>query len=169
MVTGTRFIITGLGIQRKKSMKKFNLMILSLCFLLTGCKIDRKAEMPEHFTAIMRKNNYLVKNIITDYSENIDIEAAIIAMRDNYQIEYYKVSSEDKAIEMFNVNKEKFQRSKENSSLEKSTSIGNYSKYVLKVNSRYKVVSRIGDTLIYADVPESEEESTKKVLKELEY
>ena len=47
--------------------------------------------------------------------------------------------------------------------------MGNNSKYTLKTKDEYKVVSRIEDTVIYADVDEKYEDEVKEILKEMGY
>jgi len=47
--------------------------------------------------------------------------------------------------------------------------MGNNSKYTLKTNGEYKVVSRIEDTVIYVDVDEKYEDDVKEILKEIGY
>ena len=57
--------------------------------------------------------------------------------------------------------------SKGNATIESSKSIGNQSRYSLKANSKFKLISRIENTLIYVDAPDTYEKNIKEILKEL--
>jgi len=108
------------------------------------------------------------ENQFADYDY---IEKAYVALEEDYdyQIEFYKLDEEDDAIEFYETNKEIFEDSKGSSVVETKKSIGNNSKYTLKTNDEYKVVSRIENTVIYADVDEKYEDEVKEILKEMGY
>ena len=87
----------------------------------------------------------------------------------DYKIEFYKLAEEDNAISFYKTNKEIFENSKDSVSAEKSISLGNNSKYTLKTKDKYKVVSRIENTVIYVDVDAKYEDEVKEILKEIGY
>lgn len=150
-------------------MKKIILILFTILIMLTSCKINKEPITAEKFETKMKENGYIVENITSQYPQNDKLKAVLIAAKNNYQIEFYETKDEDYAVMGFNLNKEKFQLSKGNGTIETSSSIGNSSKYTLKANSKFKVVSRIKNTLIYLDVPSSNEEEVKEVLKELNH
>ena len=90
-------------------------------------------------------------------------------MKDGYQIEFYVTENKDYAVGSYNLNKEKIEKTKGNSMVETQKSIGNVSKYTLKSNSSYKVVSRVGETFIYLNVPGPKTEEVKEILNKLGY
>ena len=47
--------------------------------------------------------------------------------------------------------------------------MGNTSRYTLKANSKYKVISRIENTFIFINAPQEKSEEIDKILKELNY
>ena len=96
-------------------------------------------------------------------------KAVLIAKKDEYQIEFFVTENKDYAVGSYNLNKEKFEKTKGNNMIETQKSIGNVSKYTLKSNSTYKVVSRIGDTFIYVNAPGAKTEEINEVLKKLGY
>lgn len=104
--------------------------------------------------------------------EDIDyIEKAYIALEEDYdyQIEFYRLDDEDNAIEFYKTNKKIFEEAKGTSSAETSVNMGNNSKYTLTTNDEYKVVSRIENTVIYANVDDKYKDELKDLLKELGY
>ena len=56
-----------------------------------------------------------------------------------------------------------------NAMVETQKSMGNVSKYTLKSNSTYKVVSRVGETFIYINAPGAKTDEINEVLKKLGY
>lgn len=87
----------------------------------------------------------------------------------NYQIEFYELSDDTMAKSFFNQNKTKFENQKESASAETNVKGKNYSKYTLSTGNKYKVLSRIDNTVIYLDVYDSYEEEVKNILGELGY
>lgn len=86
-----------------------------------------------------------------------------------YQIEFYELSNSDYASSFYNNNKSIFEKSKSSSNVETSISSGNNSKYTLTTNRKYKVVSRIDNTIIYVNADEGFKTEIKDLLKELGY
>lgn len=62
-----------------------------------------------------------------------------------------------------------FESTKGSNSSESSASLKNYSKYVLSTNGKYKVISRIDNTVIYCDIDDNYKSVVKEVLEEIDY
>ena len=62
-----------------------------------------------------------------------------------------------------------FEKQKENTLAETNVNGKNYSKYTLSTGNKYKVLSRIDNTVIYLDVDNSYKEEVKNILGELGY
>ena len=150
-------------------MKKIILFLISmaLVFSITGCKA-KKAVTAEEFKSKMTQEGYQIADISEKYAGK-GAKAVLIAMKDGYQIEFYVTENKDYAVGSYNLNKEKIEKTKGNSMVETQKSIGNVSKYTLKSNSSYKVVSRVGETFIYLNVPGSKTEEVKEILNKLGY
>ena len=150
-------------------MKKIILFLISmaLVFSITGCKA-KKAITAEEFKSKMTQEGYQIADISEKYAGK-GAKAVLIAMKDGYQIEFYVTENKDYAVGSYNLNKEKIEKTKGNSMVETQKSIGNVSKYTLKSNSSYKVVSRVGETFIYLNVPGSKTEEVKEILNKLGY
>ena len=150
-------------------MKKIILFLISmaLVFSITGCKA-KKAITAEEFKSKMTQEGYQIADISEKYAGK-GAKAVLIAMKDGYQIEFYVTENKDYAVGSYNLNKEKIEKTKGNSMVETQKSIGNVSKYTLKSNSSYKVVSRVGETFIYLNVPGPKTEEVKEILNKLGY
>ena len=150
-------------------MKKILLFLISiaLLFTITGCK-GKKPLTAEGFKNKMSQEGYQIQDISEKYVGK-GAKSVLIAKKDEYQIEFFVTENKDYAVGSYNLNKEKFEKTKGNNMIETQKSIGNVSKYTLKSNSTYKVVSRIGDTFIYVNVPGAKTEEINEVLKKLGY
>ena len=140
---------------------------MALVFSITGCKA-KKAITAEEFKSKMTQEGYQIADISEKYAGK-GAKAVLIAMKDGYQIEFYVTENKDYAVGSYNLNKEKIEKTKGNSMVETQKSIGNVSKYTLKSNSSYKVVSRVGETFIYLNVPGPKTEEVKEILNKLGY
>lgn len=143
---------------------------LALIFSLAGCG-NKKAITVDEFQSIMSDEGYTVQNAKDQFSEYEYVKDVYIAIDNSSseQIEFYQLSDDDNAVSFFNNNKQIFEKSKSANSTETSVSIGNNSKYTLTTNGKYKIVSRIDNTVIYADVNEQYKNQVNNILKKLGY
>jgi len=123
------------------------------------------------FKDIMEEKDFEIMDIKEQFEAYDYIEKAYIALKEDYdyQIEFYRLDEEEDAINFYETNKEKFEDSKGTSEIETKVSMGNNSKYTLKTNGEYKVVSRIENTVLYVDVDDKYEDEVKEILKEIGY
>lgn len=150
-------------------MKKIYTIIIGIMmiFLILGCG-KKDPVTAEKFKNIMNSNGYTVVDITSKYSPS-QINNVMIAQKDGYQIEFFDVKNIDIAVSSFNTNKDKFEKSKGNAAIQTSKSVGNSSRYTLKANSKYKVVSRIENTFIYINAPSEKVDEIDTILKKLNY
>ena len=152
-------------------MKKIFLLFFILLIFTVSCKFNKEPISSEKFKSVMEKNGFSIENInIPQSSENFEVivKEVLIAKNSNYQIEFFVADNSDKAVRIFQDNKEKFMSSKVTSFSESNKDSGNKSKYTLKANSKFKVAYRIENTLIYIDAPGIYEKNIERILKELE-
>jgi len=70
---------------------------------------------------------------------------------------------------MYNTNKTKFESQKTKGYTSSNVEISNYATYTLKVNGKYKYLSRVGNTFVYVDVDEAYEDTVKEIMDEINY
>ncbi|WP_462424861.1 hypothetical protein ABF215_11785 [Fusobacterium sp. THCT13E1] len=138
-----------------------------LIFTIIGCG-NKKAMTARDFENKMGKNGYEVINITSQYPSKA-IKDVLIAGKDGYQIEFFIVENVDVAVSSYNLNKETFEKSKGNKSVQTQKTVGNTSRFTLKTNSKYKVISRVENTFIFINAPQEKSEEIDTVLKELNY
>lgn len=150
--------------------------ILVIAGIIVGAVIINKNLNKEPISAkdfkdIMEEKDFEIVDAINQFEGYDYVKKAYIALEEDYdyQIEFYRLDEEDDAIYFYNLNKDKFEAQKGSASAETTVNMGNNSKYTVKTKDEYKVVSRIEDTVIYADVDEKYEDEVKEILKEIGY
>lgn len=152
-------------------MKKRYLFLGIICCVmllaLTGCG-NKKAITTNEFSNIAKNNGLEIFDTTDQYAGYIE-EGLIAYKEDEWQIEFYILENDEKAISMFDTNKENFEESKGTSSTELSTTLGNYSTYELKSNGYFMYVARVDNTLLFVHVEDDYEDNVKTIIKELGY
>ena len=156
----------------KSKLKGFVLGILCfvMLFMVTGCG-SKTALTSSDFKTKMEAKEYTVQDATSQFSDYDYVSQVYIALSSDskYQIEFYELSDNDNASSFFNNNKSIFENSKSSNASETSESMGNYAKYTLTTNGQFKVVSKIDNTVVYLNVPDSYKSTIKDVLKDLGY
>ena len=118
------------------------------------------------FIEYMTNNNYVVSNVGNQISEDIGIKEAYTALdkKSNYQITYYEFTDDNRAISFYNNSKSIYESSQNN-----NTGYKNYSKFILLTNDRYVSISRISNTIIFANIDSNYKDAVKIVFNELNY
>ena len=147
-------------------------MVLTIGIIILFNLIKEKESITaSEFKTIMQEKGYDVSDATSYFSQYDYINQAYIAVSDDYsyKIEFYELSNVEYAIGFFNNNKSIFEASKGDFSSETDVNIQNYSKYTLSSHDKYKVISRIDNTVIYLDVDSSNKDTIKDLLDELNY
>lgn len=132
---------------------------------------DKDLITAQEFTITMKGKGYVVADVKDQFSNYDYISNAYVAVKGDYsyQIEFYETTDESSAVSFYNNNKSIFESSKSSVSSENSKDLKNSSKYSLQSNGEYKVVSRIGNTVIYLNVDKDYKDEVDKILDELGY
>lgn len=143
---------------------------LIVLFLTTGC-VNKTAITSDEFELKMKERKFNVQDITIRYAEYNYVNKVLTANSkdESYQIEFYDLSNQYDTILFYNNKKSKFEDSKSSTSIQVENNIRNHSKYSLQTNGKYKVISRIGNTVIYVDTDEKYKSEIKNILKELGY
>ena len=147
--------------------KSYFIIILSLFILFsaTGCG-NKNALSVDDFNKKMEDKGYTVQDASSQMSEVKEIENVSIAIDKDqeYQIEFYKL-----AVIFINENKEIFENSKTNNNSYSEANMANFSTYTLTTNDKYKLLSRIDNTVLYIDVVKDAKSEVKELVKHLGY
>lgn len=155
--------------------KKLSLAILGILMLFTfsACKKEeenRKPITPDSFETVAESVDYETKDVTESLSNNKGITKAMVARVENkYQIEYYTLDDKEVAQKMYDRNKKRFESQKESKDKAEEINSNNYAEYKLTTNGKYKMLSKIDNTLMYADVDEQYKDNVINFAKQLGY
>jgi len=134
---------------------------------------ERNALSISRFEAIMEKQGYQLfdsTDQYSDYSEYIKKCSIAIGKYAEYQIEFYELTSNENALALYDENRATFETvATEENPASVDENSDKYSKYVLAVSGRYMVLSRIDNTVVYADVNDDYRAKVENALKVLGY
>lgn len=148
------------------------ILLISGLFFLTGCSFGKKTSITAStFNTTMKEKGYTVQDVGSQFSNYNYVKQAYVAVNKDYsyQIEFYELQDDSYATSFYNNNKSNFESSKGNASAETSVALSNYAKYTLSANGKYKVISRIDNTVIYVDVDDNYKGDVTSLLDELGY
>ena len=142
----------------------------SALFSFTGCGKKKDTISAEEFYSMMEERNFVIKDSKSEYSSHNEILQSYVAAPPDlsFQIEFLVLESDSSAKNMFASNQRIFQ-SASNEKLENSVSVANYEKYTLESNWKYKVISRIDNTLVYVDAELQYKPDVNNLLGEIGY
>jgi hypothetical protein len=144
------------------------LYVLAAALFLTACG-SKTALTNEQFIEKMESAGYLIADATNQFAEG-NVETVTLAMKDGvYQIEFYVLPSDDRAVAAFNASKNDFEQMKGSGSSTGEVNIGNHNYYGLSTGEGYYVVSRIDNTMIYINASAEYKDEIKDILKELGY
>lgn len=145
--------------------------VVGVVILFTSLNKKKESMTASEFKTLMQEKGFVVSDATSQFSQYGYVEQVyVVAPSDySYKIEFYELSDVDYATSFYNNNKSIFESSKGNASGETSVSMKNYSKYTLSAGGKYKVVSRIDNTVVYLNVDSSKKDTVKDLLDELGY
>ena len=150
-------------------MKKFLLMLLviSWAILTTGC-MTREKLTPYDFKLNLEKRGFVVSDkTLTQSNQKITSYYVATNSEKKYEIEYYELNNEMTAQGIYLKYKEQMITTGAQVSTE--VNLGNSEKYVDNYNGKYRVASRVANTVIWIDANIEYQEEIKSLLREIGY
>lgn len=149
----------------------FILIISIFCVItITGCQ-NKKALSIDEFRIKMKNLGYVLQDAKKQFTKYDYVKEAYIAAESNYnyQIEFYILEDIEYAKKFYENNKLIFEKSKDGVSTHTSINVNNYAKFILETNGKYKLVSRIDNTVIFVNSDLKYKNNINEVLKKLGY
>ncbi|MBP3799703.1 MAG: hypothetical protein ILA19_01850 [Bacilli bacterium] len=155
----------------KKVFKKITIFAVLLCTIIvvTGC--SKKVITAENFKNTMDSKGYNVVDVTDQFASQGTMKKGYVALQkeSKYQVEFFELETEVAAESMFETNKKRFEEMKGSSSAETSVDGSNYSKYTLSTGGKFKVVTRVENTLLYLDVDKEYKDEVGTIIDNLGY
>lgn len=146
------------------------LVIAAVVVLFVVLDKEKASISAQQFYDEMEDEGYVMVDVTSQYA-SYGIDVAYLAVKPNqeYQIEFYELSSISKAENMFETNKDYFKDRAGSSRVTSSYGFGNYDIYSLTSNGDFMYLCRIDNTLLYIDVDDSYKDEVKEIIDELDY
>ena len=147
--------------------KKLSLAILGVLMLFTfsACKKEEEVRKPissDSFKLVGESDDYEITDVTESLNNNKGIMKALVArVKNKYQVEYYTLDDSEVAQKMYDRNKKRFESQKNDNDKAEIVETDNY--------SEYKLLCKIDNTLVYADVDEQYKDSVVEFAKQLGY
>ena len=147
------------------------ILVIGVGMLFILLNKEKESMSASDFKTLMQEKGFVISDATSQFSQYAYVEQVYVVAPSDYayKIEFYELSDEDYAMSFYNTNKSIFESSKGAVSGETSVSMKNYSKYTLSSDSKYKVVSRIDNTVVYLNVNSNYKDTVKDLLKEMGY
>ncbi len=155
-----------------KKIKKifiFVLCIMSL-FLVTGCE-KKEAVSSDTFKSTAEELGYTVRDTLGQYDSFSYVKAAYFAVDNNSSIgvEFIELEDDNNAKNFYEANKANVENYIEDSSANVSIDLVNYQKIAVESDSYYKVIIRVGKTILYSDTSKDNKDEVKELVEKLGY
>ena len=143
--------------------------IFLFIFVLTGCGETREKLEPGEFQTEMMKNGFDIQDSTSEMNYDYIVKI-YVAKSTNYNIEYYNIVDEDYASVFYQNNVDAIEKSiVGDDGIELRESGNNFSKYTLVDSGRYKLVSRVDNTVIFLNVSDRYKEEIDDLMGKLGY
>jgi len=143
------------------------LLVVSMLLILCGCS-KKDPITADSFKLTMEDLGYKITDATGQFAGQ-PVDSVQLALKDDYQIEFYVVSSVDQAQSAYNQNKTNIENVKTSSSSMKSIELKNYSYYSVTTGEKYYVVSRVDNTFIYIAAPVKDKDEISDIVSKLGY
>jgi len=142
-------------------------LLVSMVLVLCGCS-KKEAITADVFKSKMEDLGYKITDA-TGQFQGQAVESVQLALKDDYQIEFYVVPSVEQAESAYNQNKSNIKNIETSSTTMKSLEVKNYSYYSMTSKEKYYVVSRVDNTFIYVAAKVEYKDEISDIISELGY
>lgn len=142
------------------------LIFISTIFL-AGCGDTKEALNSESFQEALKLKSFTIVDETYSVSDKEAIVAYYVAThpQDTYDLNFYVFKDESAALAFYASERDRFGGQGSYNEL----NVGNFSKYTQICNGKYGIVSRVGSTVLYANVDSLYRNEVNTLLKEIGY
>lgn len=143
------------------------LVLMTLVSVLASCTSERKPQDADGFSKVMENNGFEVH----DVSLGLDptITSQIFALKEEYQVEYYKFTDNEVCRETFDKIKEEMNDNNPVKTLSTDIDMDNYGYFDFNAGENYFIMARVENTLIYCTANKDNRNDIIGIFKTLGY
>ena len=149
-------------------MKKKMIVLLLVLFMITGCKGNVLTK--DIFLEKARDNAYIIQNTMSGYEQYEYIEDIYYAVNvsNAYDIQFIILRDDDYAKRFYEVNKQELMSLADGNTYTKYINTPSHSTYHLENDSKYMLVIRYKNNVLYIDAPISYINEIEEFLNEMD-
>lgn len=155
-------------------MKKLGKILAGICGVLclaaaAGCTAKKEPITAAEFSRRMEQEGYDILDATDQLDGQVLSVTLAVEQSGAYQIEFFEVETEHQAKIAFEQNKAAFESESGPAASRYENNGLNFSVYAQTSNGKYSYVCRVGQTFVYANVPEQNKDAVKSAIKGLGY
>lgn len=155
-------------------MKKLGKILAGICGVLylaaaVGCAAKKEPVTAAEFSRRMEQEGYSILDATEQFEGQVVSATLAVEQSGAYQIEFFEVETEQQAKIAFEQNKAAFESESGPASSRYENNGLNFGVYAQTSNGKYSYVCRVGQTFVYANVPEQNKDAVKSAIKGLGY
>lgn len=155
-------------------MKKLGKILAGICGVLclaaaVGCTAKKEPVTAAEFSRRMEQEGYAILDAAEQFEGQVVSATLAVEQSGAYQIEFFEVETEQQAKIAFEQNKAAFESESGPAASRYENNGLNFSVYAQTSNGKYSYVCRVGQTFVYANVPEQNKDAVKSAIKGLGY
>ncbi|MBQ2972659.1 MAG: hypothetical protein IJE16_08990 [Ruminococcus sp.] len=153
-----------------KITKKLSLVLVIILLILSlfGCGA-KEAKTPEEFKSFMEGKGFTVVDSTLFAQDIIKADTVLTALGDNYEIDYYELSTQTGASSLFELNKEAFENEETAVNLTTHLSSDNFDYYSLVSDTGFHMTARVDNTVVYCYTDAEYKDEIVELITELGY
>lgn len=125
------------------------LLIVVVMLTLGACGQKRTPQSPRSFQELMTEFGYEVYDATTNTDTGGITDSVLLAIDENYTIEYYGFIDENSAKSTFTSNEQIFENENTTKYMVKEMSFNDYEHYSYSSDNNFYLLSRINNTMLY--------------------
>ncbi|MCI8620297.1 MAG: hypothetical protein HFJ50_00140 [Clostridia bacterium] len=147
-------------------------IVIFSCYFLFNLITKEKIKITaDEFFNKMQEKEYIIADAKSQFLSYDYIEKVYVATPSDYsyKIEFYEMKDIESAKGFYETNKRIFEEGKKDGYIETNNNLKNSSRYTIKNNEKYSVISRIDNTAIYINSDIEYANEIDKFLKQIGY
>ena len=154
-------------------MKLTKVIILVLCFgmllcVMTACS-SKTPQTVSGFTEVMEAAGFEVQDVTADTETNDLATAVLVAVGENFQIEFYELIDSETGEGVFYNNKQLFTDEHSVKSMSSEVTSGNYDYYAFNANGNFHMIARVDNTMLWCEAAKEYKSEIVELVKSLGY
>lgn len=138
-----------------------------LCFM-TACS-SKTPQTVSGFTEVMEAADFEVQDVTSDTETNGLATAVLVAVGENYQIEFFELTDSETGEGVFYNNKQIFTDEHSVQTMSSEVTSGNYNYYAFNADGNFHMIARIDNTMLYCEAAKEYKDEIVEFVKTLGY